>query len=96
MDKVVFIAEKEKIKHFTPYWKWKNEEEKEENNYPHARFKYLYNDTQSQQSGDFGECLTNKMHPVIVVFALKEKKFTILDIQSFKEKGLLESDGKFQ
>ena len=101
-DKIIFIAEKEEVAAYTPYWKEDSEEEKtkeqkeKEVKLPHAYEKFLYNGKNSSQANNFGETLTNKKYPVIVVYNLKSHKFNVLDIQSFKNDGQLNSEGKLK
>ncbi|CAI2385739.1 unnamed protein product [Moneuplotes crassus] len=99
-DKITFIAEKKPNEAFTPYWDneskkpMTDEEAKKDAKVPHNYRKWLYNDRKGTQINNFGETLTDKKHPVMVVYDLELRKITIIDIQEFRQNGNIDT-GEF-
>ncbi|CAI2385869.1 unnamed protein product [Moneuplotes crassus] len=97
-DKIVFVAEKKPNDNFTPYWDnevkkpMTKEEAGKDSKIPHNFRKWLYNDKQGTQINNFGETLTDRKYPVMVVYDLKLRKITILDIQEFFKNGNIDTD----
>ncbi|CAI2385616.1 unnamed protein product [Moneuplotes crassus] len=86
--KIVFIAEDKNIPSYESYFST-NSQENTPNSVPLYK-KWKYNDLDSTQKNNFGETLTNKKHPVIVVYDLAHKKIKVLDIQKLYKEGTLQ------
>ena len=89
-DKITFIAEKEQISEYKPYWDSENQKPDSENKPPPDFFnKYMYNGNKSTVHSSFGEIISSNKCPVIVIYDLGKKKIKILDIQELHQEGKL-------
>ena len=98
-DKIVFIAEREDVTDYTPYWdsenkKPKDEKSKGENEKKtiHISDKFKYNHQNSNLHSNYGETLAEYKYTVVVVYDLVKKKTTILNLMKMKSDNKIDSD----
>ena len=98
-DKIVFIAEREEINDYSPYWDSENKKDKdfnenkeEEKKLPPSFDKFRYNHKNSNIHSNYGETLADLKYTVIVVYDLINKILTTLNLRKMKEDKKIDSD----
>ena len=97
-DKITFIAEREEVSEYSPYWDSENKKPKDSNakgdekKEIHISDKFKYNHQNSNIHSNYGETLADWKYTVIVVYDLTKKKSTILNLMKLKEDKKIDSD----
>ena len=88
-QKITFIAEKQKINEYVPYWKLENDDPN--SSIPFWYDKYKYNHKNSNIGSGFGEGIGGLIHPVIVIYDIVNKSCKIIDIIELEQNQKLDS-----